>query len=469
MQASSDKSFIRFNTASSTAVMEIGAANGEKGDDRLTLRMGNIDNLDGACSYGKIRKVGTGNLDLGETRHSKGTEINDGTVTVVHPSALLANVKANTEISFGGGTLRYGASVYADTLGEDITTDYSAYIKNSTAPVSIDTNGKDITWKTALSTSNTAGITKKGEGVLKLDNWGDDNLNQFTSAERTILIEGGTLAVVNGRYNQTPNLNAKVLGTGTLRIDPSQHDGGFRLNSVDALNEFAGTLEWANDLDASQKAIGFLTRNGDYNLANLKFRVTGTPETAVEVLRSEMTNGRTLILGAMDHLSANAKIKFNETSKIKVTGDRGDSYLNGTFANKAITLIKGAKAKLTLGAGFNMLAGSTLEVEGGTFENHANLANYTVNLAAGTALAGDLTSVPAAKLTDYTVVLPAKESVDKKTVYDLVKVPAGAAAPTVDLTALNAGETKGKWKIRKNVQGVYQLFWAPTGLAIIVR
>ena len=152
-----------------------------------------------------------------------------------------------------------------------------------------------------------------------------------------------------------------------------------------------------------------------------------------------------------------------------MTGDRGDSYLNGTFANNAITLIKGAKAKLTLGAGFNMLAGSTLEVEGGAFENHANLANYTVNLAAGTALAGDLTSVPAAKLTDYTVELPAKETLDKKTVYDLVKVPAGAAAPTVDLTALNAGETKGKWKIRKNVQGVYQLFWAPTGLAIIVR
>ena len=449
--------------------MEIGAANGKKGDDRLTLRMGRIDDSDGACSYVKIRKVGTGNLDLGETRQSKGTEINDGTVTVVHPSALLANVEANTEISFGGGTLRYGASVYADTLGEDITTDYSAYIKNSTAPVSIDTNGKDITWKTALSTNNTAGITKKGEGTLKLDNWGDDNLNQFTSAERTIRIEGGTLAVVNGRFNQVPNLNAKVLGTGTLRIDPSEHDGGFRLNSVDALNEFAGTLEWANDLDASQKAIGFLTRNVDYALANLKFRVTGTPETAVEVLRSEMTNGRTLILGAMDHLSANAKIKFNETSKIKVTGDRGDSYLNGTFANKAITLIKGAKAKLTLGAGFNMLAGSTLKVEGGTFENHANLANYTVNLAAGTALAGDLTSVPAAKLTDYTVVLQAKADLDKEQVYDLVKVPAGAAAPTVDLTALNAGETKGKWKIRKNAQGIYQLFWVKNGFALIFR
>ncbi|MGN0877192.1 MAG: hypothetical protein ACI4TC_07985, partial [Kiritimatiellia bacterium] len=230
-------SYLRFNNASSSAVMEIGAANGEKGDDRLTLRMGNIDSSNGACSYVKIRKVGTGNLDLGETRHSKGTEINEGTVTVVHPSALLANVKANTEISFGGGTLRYGKSIYADTLDQDVTTDYSAYVKNSTAPVSIDTNGKDITWETVLSDTNANGTEKKGEGTLALTisekNLGEHKASagiydlRLRSAAATLPAEGQTFvkaenATLNVTLDSTiggttrPNLNLNVFPEGTV-------------------------------------------------------------------------------------------------------------------------------------------------------------------------------------------------------------------------------------------------------------
>ena len=65
--------------------------------------------------------------------------------------------------------------------------------------------------------------------------------------------------------------------------------------------------------------------------------------------------------------------------------------------------------------------------------------------------------------------MPAKADLDKEQVYDLVKVPEGAAAPTCDLTALNAGETKGKWQIRKNAEGVYRLLWVKNGFALIIR
>ncbi len=515
VQASSDKSFIRFNTDSSSAVMEIGAANGEKGDDRLTLRMGNIDNSNGACSYVKIRKVGTGNLDLGETRHSKGTEINDGTVTVVHPSALLANVKANTEISFGGGTLRYGASVYADTLGEDITTDYSAYIKNSTAPVSIDTNGKDITWKTVLSDTNANGTEKRGEGTLALaiseKNLGEHKASAgvynltLTSAATTLPADGQTFArEAGGALNVTidstvggytrPNLNLNVFPDGSVVNVRTAGAGHLpRLNGNAKFDTFKGVLNFL-DAYAQTSAGGLVNSAAKLGSDTIDFGILGDPETAgTRIFDFECANDVTgdFRLGAIRFPSAKAVAYIKLRAQLTIGAMGRASYLNGTLmvrdavngtpvANHKVKIVQDGEGSLKLGEGFKFVGETSktiptgantpaIEIVKGTFENHADLTGFLVTIAPGATLKGDMTTVPASALANYTVELPAKADLDKEQVYDLVKVPAGAAAPTVDLTALNAGETKGKWKIRKNAQGIYQLFWVKNGFALIFR
>ena len=131
-------SSIRFNNPNATPVLEIGAANGELGDDRLTVQMG--DNNSDSCSYVKIRKVGTGNLVLGDTRHSKGTEINGGTVTLVHKNALLGRttgemavrVLKGEDIStmpieyFQGPVKEYNPAI-CEELGITVPDDYTAY------------------------------------------------------------------------------------------------------------------------------------------------------------------------------------------------------------------------------------------------------------------------------------------------------------------------------------------------------
>ena len=511
----SELSYLRFNNASSAAVMEIGAANGEKGSDRLTLRMGNIDKSDGACSYVKIRKVGTGNLDLGETRHSKGTEINDGTVTVVHPSALLANVKANTEISFGGGTLRYGASVYADTLGDDITTDYSAYIKNSKAPVSIDTNGKDITWETVLSDTNANGTEKKGEGTLALTisekNLGEHKASagiydlRLRSAAATLPAEGQTFArEAGGALNVTidstvggstrPNLNLNVFPDGSVVNVRTAGAGHLpRLNGSAKFDTFKGVLNFLDNY--AQTSAGGLV-NGVTTLGSdtIDFGILGDPETVgTRIFDFECANDVTgdFRLGAIRFPSAKAVAYIKLRAQLTIGAMGRASYLNGTLmvrdavngtpvANHKVKIVQDGEGSLKLGEGFKFVGETSktiptgantpaIEIVKGTFENHADLTGFLVTIAPGATLKGDMTTVPASALANYTVELPAKADLDKEQVYDLVKVPTGAAAPTVDLTALNAGETKGKWKIRKNAQGIYQLFWVKNGFALILR
>ena len=83
-------------------------------------------------------------------------------------------------ISFTGGTLQYSAN--------SAGTDYSARIKNNTtAAIKIDTNGQNVTFGTALASTNTGGLTKEGAGQLDLKM---SSVAQYTG---TTTINGGTL------------------------------------------------------------------------------------------------------------------------------------------------------------------------------------------------------------------------------------------------------------------------------------
>ena len=109
-------------------------------------------------------KVGTGTLTLGGVNnYSRHTEISNGVLRVIG-AGTVGNTNDTGNIVFAGGTLAFG-----DGDETPAFTNYAARIKNSTiAPISIDTGSSTIVWDTALDSSNTGGLTKKGSGTLTL-------------------------------------------------------------------------------------------------------------------------------------------------------------------------------------------------------------------------------------------------------------------------------------------------------------
>ncbi len=105
-------------------------------------------------------------------------------------------------ITFGGGTLQYTNSN---------SRDYSGKITGSTGPISIDTNGVNVTFASNLVSSNSGGLTKIGSGKLTLA-----AANTFSG---NTLIGGGTLALGNALALQNSTLDTSgsgVLGFGSL-------------------------------------------------------------------------------------------------------------------------------------------------------------------------------------------------------------------------------------------------------------
>ena len=166
---------------------EIGHLN--RDDDRISIRT--AENKDGSGRL-KIRKVGTGTLELWETRHNYGTELDDGVIKVATDKVLNYYGRSTSTLTFGttddcnGGTLLYGFNSTTP-----ITTDYSAIIKNSKKAISIDTGDeRELVYATSLDASNVGGLKKKGPGTLTLT-----ALPAYTG---DTTVEAGTLVVPFG-------------------------------------------------------------------------------------------------------------------------------------------------------------------------------------------------------------------------------------------------------------------------------
>ena len=109
-----------------------------------------------------LTKTDVGTLILnGANTYTGTTFINGGTVVAgVNDVAATSGALGNGgSIDFGGGTLQYAAG---------ITQDYSSRIVNSGSAISVDTNGEEVLWDTALANTNTGGLTKEGSGLLRI-------------------------------------------------------------------------------------------------------------------------------------------------------------------------------------------------------------------------------------------------------------------------------------------------------------
>lgn len=167
---------------------------------------------------GALTKSGSGVLSLsGNNGYSGGTNVNAGAIALGHANAL----GSTGAITFGGGTLRYGAGA---------TTDHSARIAGSSSAIAVDTNSQTVTYASALAATNTGGLTKSGPGTLILS--GDNNYAGGTT------ITAGTLQLGNG--GNTGSIIGAIVNNGTLAINRT------------------GTFELARDISGT----GALTKNG---------------------------------------------------------------------------------------------------------------------------------------------------------------------------------------------------------------
>jgi autotransporter-associated beta strand protein len=143
--------------------------------------------------------VNSGANILAVTKEEAGTWIFSGANTYTGTTTIAAGIlQANRAdvpgvssalgnggaIRFTGGTLQYSVN--------SAGTDYSTRIlNNTTAAIKLDTNGQNVTLGTALSSTNTAGLTKEGSGQLEL------KMSATAQYTGTTTINGGTLKFAN--------------------------------------------------------------------------------------------------------------------------------------------------------------------------------------------------------------------------------------------------------------------------------
>jgi autotransporter-associated beta strand protein len=139
-----------------------------------------------ASSFGALglTKLGTNTLTLSQANTYTGsTTIAAGILQADGADGVGTGALGNEgTIRFTGGTLQYTAN--------SAGTNYSARIlNNTTAAIKLDTNGQNVTFGSALSNTNTAGLTKEGAGQLELKM----GVSLSTGYTGTTTINGGTL------------------------------------------------------------------------------------------------------------------------------------------------------------------------------------------------------------------------------------------------------------------------------------
>jgi fibronectin-binding autotransporter adhesin len=155
---------------------------------------------------GNVSKTNDGVATLtGDNSYSGETALFAGVLVADHINAL-----GTGDIIFnaagGGGTLRYTANSSA--------TDWATRIVTSNAAIRLDTSGNDVNLAGAIDSTNTAGLTKLGAGVLTLG-----GANEYTG---TTTVSAGTL-LINGSTASgstvTVGASGTLSGSGTVGGD----------------------------------------------------------------------------------------------------------------------------------------------------------------------------------------------------------------------------------------------------------
>lgn len=258
--------------ASGTATVSVGALN------TSTTFSGVL----GGSSAGQgqnisLLKVGTGVLMLsGANTYTAGTTISNGVLCVSNSVAL----STSGNITFGGGTLQYSPANQVD---------YSARIANSASPISIDVNGTNVTFATALPSSNTGGLvltnsTGVGRLTLTANNAYPGNITvnsgtlalggsgNINSATNITIASGGTFDVSAVSYS----LGASQILAGSGTVTGAVTTAGSGASIMPGGAGTVGALTFQNNLDLSGGASPAFDVSTNYLSGNDQIAVAGT-------------------------------------------------------------------------------------------------------------------------------------------------------------------------------------------------
>lgn len=261
--------------------------------------------ISGAISgSGALSKTGAGTLTLsGNNSYTGGTAINGGTLALNHANALGSTGAIRFEGGASGGVLQYSAQNAVDYSARIATTGNQA--------IRIDTNGRDITYATALAGAGTS-LEKLGAGSLILTANGT-----YTGATT---ISGGSLVL---RHNTPTRGTSGFAGPGTLVIEPSGASfttaGGF------------STTGWTF---SDTQRLGGLTLGRDGNTSHI------TLDSAATV------NGPVTVWG--NNINVNARLEATGSNTIALnarpSGNIGHSASGSVHASNL--LLRGNNAQL---------------------------------------------------------------------------------------------------------------------------
>jgi autotransporter-associated beta strand protein/YVTN family beta-propeller protein len=243
---------------STSVPMTLGTSGGGATFDTAGYVVTLVGPLSGA---GRLTKVDSGTLILAASNGYAGiTTIAAGTLSLANAAALPGS------IAFAGGSLQYSASN---------SRDYSGRIVNSSGAITIDTNGQNVTFASAIVASNTGGLTKLGSGILTLA-----SNNGFSG---NTLISGGSLALTNSLALKLSTLDssgngalsfasltdatfAGLTGPGTLTLSNSASSAvGLSVGDTNASATFSGTLQGPGSLAKIGSGTLLMAGNNTYS------------------------------------------------------------------------------------------------------------------------------------------------------------------------------------------------------------
>ena len=250
-----------------------------------TLTIGNAQNLggtfagiiqDGAPSTGvatalNLKKAGSGTLLLsGANTYTGTTTFAGGALAIDNPASL----GSGGPLSFTGGTLKYAYTPATETLSARFSTAAGqAY--------AIDTNGLDLTYATALSSTG-GSLTKSGAGILTLAVEGPGGT--ATKLSGGITVTGGRLAIGDGYSHVNSTGGAITVASGATFYYSQNFISANPLTNPLTLSgpgDGAGTYG-ALELRGNATASGPITLAADatishsYNNATVSGGITGT-------------------------------------------------------------------------------------------------------------------------------------------------------------------------------------------------
>jgi autotransporter-associated beta strand protein len=269
-----------------------------------------------------VNKTTSGTVTLtGNNTFTGTTTLGAGTLQVGHASAL----GASGNITFSGGTMQFASGGNG--------ADYGSRIKNSASAIILDTNTNNVTFSSAIDSSNTAGLTKNGTGTLALS-----GANSYTGGTA---INEGTLQVGDANALGTSGNITFSGGTMSFSSTGAGADYGARIkNSASAMvfdtNGQSVTLGAIDNSNANG-----LTKNGSGTLT-LSGANTYTGATTINggtlTLSGGLNNSSVTVNGGLLNQTSTGSIAGTGTTFTLTTGN---ATLAGTNTYTGATTVNG--------------------------------------------------------------------------------------------------------------------------------